>query len=190
MGELLLLEVHVPLFLIGAFIIIVSLCFLFHRDTLGLLVAFVFVFNWGSYANRELILEVLRHKPYYWITYLGGAVVLVSIAGLGVWSTVRRNRMERERAEEERFRGVLEMAGAACHELSQPLQVVLGLSQLIGSSISKDDPLYEKLEKMNLQIDKMGGIIQKIMNLTTYETREYLKGVSRIIDIEKASGST
>ncbi len=187
MDELFFLEVLVPLLHITTFIVLVSVCFLFHRDTLGLLLAFIFVFDWGSYANRDLILEVLNSNPHYWITYVGGGTVLVFLAGLGVWATVKRRKTEQERLESVRLQGVLEMAGAACHELSQPLQVITGLSQLMAMNITEDHPFYDKVSKMNEQADRVVEVINKIMNITKYETRDYLSRLGKIIDIEKSS---
>jgi hypothetical protein len=51
-------------------------------------------------------------------------------------------------------------------------------------NISKDDPLYEKVFKIKEQSYKLGEITQKLMGITTYETKEYLEG--KIIDIDKA----
>ena len=41
-----------------------------------------------------------------------------------------RKQAEIERLQKEKLQGVLEMAGAACHELNQPLQVVSGYNDL------------------------------------------------------------
>lgn len=109
--------------------------------------------------------------------------------------TASRNELEREMAERkrvekalresERMQGVLEMAGAVCHEMNQPLMAITGYSELISMNISKDDPLYEKISKITEQSDRLGKITQKLMTITKYETKEYLEG--KIIDIDKAT---
>ncbi len=40
-------------------------------------------------------------------------------------------------AEKEKFNGVIELAGAVCHEMNQPIQVVSGLSEIVLGSASK-----------------------------------------------------
>ncbi|NQT70299.1 MAG: response regulator [Desulfobacteraceae bacterium] len=88
-------------------------------------------------------------------------------------------------AEKEKFQGVLEMAGAVCHEMNQPMQVVSGVSELLMMDIQDDNPLYENIKTVQEQIDKMGAITNKLMGVTQYKTKDYLKG--KIIDIDKAT---
>ncbi len=39
--------------------------------------------------------------------------------------------LQKEMREREKLQGLLEMAGAVCHELNQPLQVVSGFSEML-----------------------------------------------------------
>ena len=87
--------------------------------------------------------------------------------------------------EQKKLQGVIEMAGAVCHELNQPMQAVSGYSELVMMDIKGDNPLYDKIEKIKKQVDRMGDITQKLMKISKYETKGYLKG--KIIDIEKAT---
>ena len=98
----------------------------------------------------------------------------------------KRRQLEEERLQSERLKGVIEMAGAACHELNQPLQVISGYSHLLLSDLSEDSPLFGEITKIKEMVDRLGQITQKIMHITRYETKEYIKG-SNIIDIDKAS---
>ena len=41
------------------------------------------------------------------------------------------NQAENERTEKQRLQGVVEMAGAVCHELNQPIQTISGFAELI-----------------------------------------------------------
>ncbi len=98
-----------------------------------------------------------------------------------------RKKVEAELMEKEKLQGVIEMAGAICHELNQPIQVAtLEFSQVL------EDPdvapkLRADLAKVKRQIDKIGAITGKLMRITRYETREYIEG-KKIIDIDRASG--
>lgn len=100
----------------------------------------------------------------------------------------KRRQLEEERLRRERLQGVIEMAGAACHELNQPLQALSGYSQLLFSDLSEDSPLFWQIKKIKEMTDRLGKITRKIMHITRYETMEYIEG-SKIIDIDKASSS-
>jgi signal transduction histidine kinase len=93
---------------------------------------------------------------------------------------------EQERLQRERLQGVLEMAGAVCHEFSQPMQAIFGYCGLLMMNISKDSALYAHLKKIEQQVDRMQELTNKLSGITKYETREYIQGL-RIIDIDKAS---
>jgi len=86
-----------------------------------------------------------------------------------------------------KIQGVLEMAGAVCHEMNQPLQAISGYLDLIMMETAGNDrQLSERLEIIKDHINHMGMITRKLMRITTYETREYTEG-TKIIDIEKSA---
>ncbi len=97
-----------------------------------------------------------------------------------------RKQAEQDKIHKERMQGVIEMAGGICHELNQPLQYVSGMSELLLLDMDTSDSLFNTIGKMKKQIEKMGQITKKLMNITRYKTKEYVKGTS-IIDIEQAS---
>jgi len=78
------------------------------------------------------------------------------------------------------------MAGAACHELNQPLQIISGYYELLIKDIPDDHSLNIKFKIIQEQINKMRVITKKITKITKYETRPYADG-SKIIDIDKSS---
>ena len=87
--------------------------------------------------------------------------------------------------EKEKLQGIIEISGAICHELSQPIQVISGNSELVLMEILKDNPIYENIRIIKEQAIYMGEITKKLRNITKYQTKEYLK--SKIVDIDKAS---
>ncbi|MCP3872504.1 MAG: response regulator [Desulfobacteraceae bacterium] len=87
--------------------------------------------------------------------------------------------------EKEKFQGVLEMAGAICHELNQPLMSIAGYSELLLMDLSEDNPQYKTLRIINEQVHRLGRITKKLMNITKYKTKSYLEG--NIVDIDEAS---
>ena len=94
--------------------------------------------------------------------------------------------LQNELREREKLQGVLEMAGAVCHELNQPLQSVSGFSELLLMDMETGSPSYEKLRKIKAGIERIGDLTLKIMHITQYKSKQYLKD-SQIIDIERAS---
>ncbi|MEA1968723.1 MAG: response regulator [Thermodesulfobacteriota bacterium] len=87
--------------------------------------------------------------------------------------------------EKEKFQGVLEMAGAVCHEFNQPLMVISGYSELLLMDMPEDNPQYETLKKINEQVQRLGKITRRLMGITKYRTKSYLKG--NIVDINGSS---
>lgn len=98
----------------------------------------------------------------------------------------RMIRMQNELLEWVKFQGVLEMAGAVCHELNQPLQGIISYSEILMMGVSEADPHYEILKKIQMQVDRIGKLTRKIMNITRYQSKPYLSN-SRIVDLEYAS---
>jgi phospho-acceptor domain-containing protein len=106
---------------------------------------------------------------------------------LGCLTVVTKEmRAEEERLERERLQVLLEMAGAVCHEMNQPLQGIYGYSQALLMNMSKDDQRYEKIQKIIELIIRMGQITGKLRGITKYETKDYVQGV-KIVDIDKSS---
>jgi len=89
--------------------------------------------------------------------------------------------------EKEKESAVVEMAGAASHELNQPLTAILGNLQLVMTKLPAGDPLTEKLNKVLNQVERMVEIVKKIGQITRYRTKQYAENV-KIVDIDKSSG--
>ena len=95
-------------------------------------------------------------------------------------------RAERAILERGRLQGVLEMAGAVCHELNQPVMAVTGYADIIAMQIPEDDPLNEKLKKLKDQALRIGTITKKLMQVVKYKNKKYANG-EKIIDIEASA---
>lgn len=96
-------------------------------------------------------------------------------------------QLQTESFKRQRLQGVLEMAGAVCHELNQPLQVVSGYTEMLMTEVKEDDPIRESLEKILEGVEKMGNLTSKLMQITDYQTRGYLDGKLSIIDINRSA---
>ncbi len=88
--------------------------------------------------------------------------------------------------DKEKEAVVVEMAGAASHELNQPLTAIMGNLQLAISKLSPDDPMSEKLNRILNQVERMVDIVKKIGQITRYRTKQYAENV-KIVDINNSS---
>jgi phosphoserine phosphatase RsbU/P len=95
--------------------------------------------------------------------------------------------LQNELRDRDKFKGVIEMAGAVCHELNQPLQVLLGLSELLLMDFDPKDPSYETAKQIIKEVELMGVMTHSFMTITRYRTKDYMNGRGVIVDIEKAS---
>ncbi|MCK5835669.1 MAG: GAF domain-containing protein [Desulfobacula sp.] len=101
---------------------------------------------------------------------------------------IERKAAEKEIYERERLQGVLEMAGAICHELNQPLQAILGYAELLLMN-PEPDKTHNNLKSIKSQATRLGKITKKLSNITRYKTVEY-PGNTKIIDIWGAGKDT
>lgn len=90
--------------------------------------------------------------------------------------------------EKQKEAAVVEMAGAASHELNQPLTAIMGNLQLVMARLPKQDPLVERLNKVMGQVERMVEIVKKIGKITRYRTKRYAENV-KIVDIDESSGA-
>ena len=95
-------------------------------------------------------------------------------------------RAEQDRMMKERFRGSLEMAGTACHELNQPLQVILGYSDLLYQSTEVDSTQNQYAETIRTQTQRMAKIVRKLSSITKYKTMHYA-GSTDILDLDRSN---
>jgi PAS domain S-box-containing protein len=106
-----------------------------------------------------------------------------SVAALS--DLTEKNRAAHDRMQKEKLEGVLETAGAICHELNQPLQALSGYTELMAVKLA-DHEARAYIERLLTQIERMRGITNNLQGITRYETTDYA-GNTRIIDIHKAS---
>jgi hypothetical protein len=136
-------------------------------------------------------LIAIEQTSFFTFSIIDGLLWLIGI--VGIWfgmhflnrQIVHRLQAEEELREHEKLQGAMEMAGAVCHELNQPLQAISGYSELIMMSLDDGSPIYKNNKAIKQQIDRMAGITKKLMKITRYETVDYPE--AKIIDINKAS---
>lgn len=91
-------------------------------------------------------------------------------------------------SEKEKLQGVVELAGAICHEMNQPLQAITGYLEIMELDFDDQATLTHGIQSIREQVERMGTITKKLAGITRYETKGYQ--ATQIIDIEKASGGT
>ena len=115
------------------------------------------------------------------ITYQHQPASLVLVRHIG-----DRKKAEQEHLEREKFQSMLELAGTVCHELSQPMQVVLGYAEMILATAPKEVPHYQQLQVLKQQVERMAQITAKLSRISQYVKQDYAGGLE-IIDLEKAT---
>lgn len=116
------------------------------------------------------------------------------IGSVGVFKDMRHQlRMEAElaHAEEalqarEKQAIVAELAGAAAHELNQPLTSILGYAELIRRRVPDGSPLTTASETIVQEAERMAELVRKIGRMTRYVTKHYV-GAAQIIDLNASS---
>jgi signal transduction histidine kinase len=87
---------------------------------------------------------------------------------------------------QERQAIVAELAGAAAHELNQPLTSVLNYATLLRRLLTAGTPASAAAEVIEGEAERMAEIVRKIGKITKYETKSYV-GKQKILDLDRAS---
>lgn len=116
------------------------------------------------------------------------------VGSVGVFTDLREKmRMEQRLAQaqeqilaQERQAIVAELAGAAAHELNQPLTSVLNYATLLRRLLQAGTPAGSAAEVIEGEAERMAEIVRKIGKITKYETKSYV-GKQKILDLDRAS---
>jgi PAS domain S-box-containing protein len=119
------------------------------------------------------------------------------VATVGILTDLReRIRMEQRLLDaqqklqlSEKQALVAELAGAAAHELNQPLTSIMGYAGLIERQSAKDASHLRAVAVIMSEAERMAGIVKKIGKITKYETTDYV-GSARIVDLERAAAES
>lgn len=116
------------------------------------------------------------------------------VATVGIFSDLRERlkleetlqRAQRQLELSERQSAVVELAGAAAHELNQPLTSIMGSSELMVRKLPPDSPGFAAMKTILGEAERMAEIVRKLGQITKYETKPYL-GKTNILDLDAAS---
>jgi DNA-binding response OmpR family regulator len=99
---------------------------------------------------------------------------------------VRLRRLQQRLIEQERDRAMLATAGAAAHNLGQPLTAALGLTDLLLESDLTEEQRQD-VEMLAQALRQMGDIVRQIQEVQHFVTQPYLEGSSdlQILDLDR-----
>ncbi len=108
-------------------------------------------------------------------------------AGIGLWLSIvffivvvsyaLSRKLVREMAQElelSRLKTALEMAGAAAHEIRQPLTVLIANADMLKKKMAHDPELAREIDVLIEQCRRINDIIVKMKNLPVYRTKTYV----------------
>ena len=116
------------------------------------------------------------------------------IGTVGIFTDLRERMLMEERlqAAQEELRSrerqaiLAELAGAAAHELNQPLTSIIGYSELLCRQLPAQSSLTNAASIIISQAERMSEIVRRIGKITRYETMHYV-GDATILDLGKSS---
>ena len=151
----------------------------------------------GSAGRIVHGLEVrLRHRSGEHVPVLLSACEVVgpdgaAIATIGVFQDMReqmslKNRLQATTEQliaTEKRAATIELAGAAAHELNQPLTAVMGIVELCELRPDLDDEVRKKLQRAHAQLGRMADIVKSLARTSRPRTTGYVGG-QRILALE------
>ncbi len=116
------------------------------------------------------------------------------VGSVGIFTDLREKmRMEQRLAQaqeqiltQERQAIIAELAGAAAHELNQPLTSIMGYAEMLKRRLEAHTAPYAAAEVIFGQAERMAEIVRKIGKITRYETKTYV-GRARILDLDRSA---
>jgi len=153
--------------------------------------------NGGPGRLEELVTEILAAGGRRIPVRISAAWIVEGEAPRGwvlVLGDLREQLRLRESLDEayealrarEQAEMIAELAGAAAHELNQPLTSVLGFVEILRRKARPELASTPELDALEREAERMAEIVRKVGTITRYETKDYV-GSSRILDLERSS---
>ncbi len=96
-----------------------------------------------------------------------------------------QDRAARARLEAEQVKRTNQIAATIAHEFNNPLAIIQGCADLLADDALEDENRKPLLEKIPTQVQRMHGLVQKLLTLKHVEEIEYTHGL-KIIDLQKS----
>ena len=117
------------------------------------------------------------------IEFLPEEIDMIHNITLRLTMLIERNELRENLLQQEKLEAVQKLAAAVAHEFNQPLQALQLLSSAANREIIESEP--DLLELIPEQVANISDLVNKLLNVTTYETKVYTTG-KEIVDIHKA----
>jgi hypothetical protein len=116
-----------------------------------------------------------------------GAISLIFITSITfILSRKLKERIDR-RIERDKLQAIVELAGAAAHEMRQPMTNIQNLITISKGKLRDNEPVTEEeMDTVINQCKRMNETIREMLHITRYRTKEYIKG-KKILDLDKSS---
>jgi signal transduction histidine kinase len=136
---------------------------------------------------RMTVLNVAgRTEHFVEVHYMGGWQLILK----DVTEVVRqRQSIESQRREAEKMEALLHLAGAAAHEMNQPLTVIMGYAGLLLERYRDQlgDEISLGLQTIRDSSDRLSETVKRIRDIQSHKTKRYA-GTAEILDLDAASG--
>lgn len=116
-----------------------------------------------------------------------GSVSILFTVLITTYLSRRLTEEIRKNIEREKLVVAVELAGAAAHEMRQPMTIVHCMLDIVKEKLQRSETLKdEDMEIIHGQCDRMNGIIGRLLNITQYRTKKYSEW-GNIMDIQASS---
>ena len=85
-------------------------------------------------------------------------------------------------AEKQRELAIVELAGAAAHEINNPLAVAVARLELMREKLDASHEFYHEVTQLNDMMDRISGIVKRMGEVHRYQVRHYCGDVN-ILDL-------
>ena len=151
----------------------------------------------GGGRIEDLKVEILDGSGAEIPVSFSGALIMAgdeAVGSVGIFTDLREKMRMEQRLQQaqdqiiaqERQAIVAELAGAAAHELNQPLTSVRNYATLLRRLLDVGTSASSAAEVIESEAERMAEIVRKIGKITKYETKSYV-GKQKILDLHRAS---
>ncbi len=72
----------------------------------------------------------------------------------------------------KKLRGIIEITEDVFHEMNQPMQAILGYTELLLINTSTDNPTYAKLSTIRKQTMRISNVTKKLIKIKNFEFQD------------------
>lgn len=103
-----------------------------------------------------------------------------------IQAQIRLREVNRLTTEKQRDMAIIELAGAAAHEINNPLAVIMARLELMLEDVEESSKSHKDLEQIEHLIHRIADIVKKMSQIRRYQVQNYCGGVN-ILDLDASS---